>query len=81
MQMPSCPEESERAPLVSPGGGVVASAGTCSICGAALTGRQRSACSAKCRAALSRRTRAEGQAERDRRMRELLEAALRVVGG
>ncbi len=54
---------------------------SCPVCGRPLTGRQTSACSDRCRAALSRRTRAEGQAERDRRVRELLEAAMRVVGG
>ncbi len=53
----------------------------CPICAKPLVGEQRSACSNVCRAALSRRRRAEGQSEKDRRVRELLEAALRVVGG
>ncbi len=53
----------------------------CPICGRPLTGRQTSACSNVCRAALSRRKRADAQSEKDRRVRELLEAALRVVGG
>ena len=48
-------------------------------CGQARTGRKTSACSDKCRAVKSRRNRTEGQAERDRRGRELLGAALRVL--
>jgi hypothetical protein len=44
-----------RAPCSASPRDVVASPGTCPICGTALTGQQRSACSAKCRAALSRR--------------------------
>ena len=51
-------EESERAPLVKPGGDVVGSPGTCPICKAPLQGRQKSACSPRCRAAKSRRRRA-----------------------
>lgn len=35
----------------------------------------------RCRAALSRRRRAEDQVERDRRVLELIETALRVVSG
>ena len=50
-------EKTERVPLAKPGGDVVASPGSCPICGTALTGRQRSACSPKHRAALSRRKR------------------------
>ncbi len=53
----------------------------CPVCGKPLRPRQTSACSGPCRAALSRRRRAEGQSEKDRRVRELLEAALRVVCG
>ena len=53
----------------------------CPICGTPLKGRQTSACSDRCRAALSRRRRTEGQAEKERRVRELLEAAVRVLGG
>jgi len=75
----SLQEESERAPLAVPGEGVVASSRPCPICGTALTGRQESACSDRCRAARSRRRQTEGLAHRDRRVRELLEAALRVL--
>jgi len=45
-----------------------------------MPGRRTSACSDKCRAAKSRRRRAEAQTERDRRVRELLEPAVRVLG-
>ena len=52
-----------------------------------MAGRQR-ACSAQCRAALSRRRRTEARAARDRELRRLLvelqvnvEAALRVLDG
>jgi len=72
-------EKSERAPCSASPGAVVASSGTCPICGTPLTGRQK-ACSGKCRAALSRRRKAEGQAHRDRRVRELLERALGELG-
>lgn len=72
-------EETERAALAKLGGPVVGSPGCCPICGVPLTGRQTSACSDRCRAAKSRRQRAEGQAERNRRVRELLEAAVRLV--
>lgn len=51
-------EKSERAPLVKPAGGVVASPRPCPICGTPLTGRQ-AACSAKCRAAKSRQRRGD----------------------
>jgi predicted nucleic acid-binding Zn ribbon protein len=73
-------EQAERAPLVMPGGPVLASSRPCPVCGEAMTGRKTSACSDKCRAALSRRTRAAEQAERDQRVRGLLEAAVRVLG-
>ncbi len=49
----------------------------CLGCGKPLQGRQRGACSAKCRAALSRRRREETRRERDAEIRGLLEAALR----
>jgi predicted nucleic acid-binding Zn ribbon protein len=69
-------EESERAPLVTTGGGVVGSPGTCPICGTALTGRQKSACSAKCRAALSRRLHIPVRRERLLEIRALLKRTL-----
>jgi len=53
----------------------------CPVCSTARGGRLwKSACSARCRAALSRRRRAEAQSGRDRKVRELLKAALRMVG-
>jgi len=79
MPSASLPEKSERAAVAHAGGAVVASPRPCPVCGHAMTGRRTSACSDKCRAALSRRTRAEQQAERDQRVRELLEAAVRVL--
>jgi predicted nucleic acid-binding Zn ribbon protein len=72
------PERSERAPCSTLSGGVVASSRRCPICGTPLTGRQQ-CCSAKCRAAKSRRERSQAQAERDRRVQALLEAAVRVL--
>ncbi len=81
MSMPDPTEKTERA---APSPAVVGSGGAlraCPICGKPLTGRQTSACSDKCRAALSRRKRADEQSEKDRRVRELLEAAVRVLSG
>lgn len=46
-----------------------------------MAGRKTSACSDKCRAAKSRRQRSGAQVERDQRVRELLEAVVRVLGG
>ncbi len=47
----------------------------CPLCGNALKGRQR-LCSGVCRAKLSRQKKATQQAQRDRRLREMLEEAL-----
>ncbi len=44
----------------------------CPVCGAPLTGRRRSACSDRCRAALSRQKRATADAVREQRLRELV---------
>lgn len=52
----------------------------CQVCGTPLTGRQEKSCSARCRAALSRRKRAEAQEERDRRLQRLVEVLAREVG-
>ena len=52
----------------------------CKSCGTPLTGRQKSACSARCRAALSRRMRAEAQGERDQRLQRLVETLAKEVG-
>ena len=59
----------------------------CPVCQTPLTGREaQQVCSGKCRAALSRQKKAERQAwkaaeraQRDRRLRELLEEALGVL--
>ena len=79
--MQATPEEkTERA---APGPSVVGSGGpscACPVCGAPLQGRQTSACSDRCRAALSRRKRARAQSEKERRVRELLGEAMRVLG-
>ncbi len=76
-------EKSERAPLVKPGGPVVGSARACVVCGAPLTGRpQQKCCSARCRAAKSRRARvpipvAEAQ-EMRARLTTILETAWEI---
>ncbi len=54
--------------------------GRCESCGTPLTGRQKKCCSARCRAALSRRMRAEAQEERDQRLQRLVETLAREVG-
>ncbi len=77
----SDPQEQPQGARARVAASVIASGGACEVCGVPLTGKQEKCCSGRCRAALSRRTRAEGQAERDRRVRELLETALRVAGG
>jgi len=70
-------EQSERAPRSA---SMVGSTRACEVCGAVLTGRpQQQCCSARCRAAKSRRRRVEAQAERERHVRALLEAAMGVL--
>lgn len=51
----------------------------CPICGTALTGRQKSACSDRCRAAKSREQRAQALSERDQRLRVLVTALAREL--
>ncbi len=80
MSETSLREESERAAVAARGGDVVASPRPCPVCGEPMPGRRTSACSDKCRAAKSRRRRAASHTERDRRVRALLEAAMRVLG-
>ncbi len=54
----------------------------CETCGGPLAGRERKkSCSGRCRAALSRKKKAQAQEERDLRIRELLETAVRLIGG
>jgi len=51
------------------------------VCQTALTGREaQQVCSGKCRAALSGQKKAEELTQRDRRIRELLEGALELLG-
>lgn len=70
--MPGGPAEAARALVGAP-------VRPCPGCGGPLEGRRR-ACSARCRAALSRRRREEARRERDREIRGLLVAALRALG-
>ena len=71
-------EKSVRAPLVKPGGAVVASSRPCPICGTPLKGRQE-ACSAKCRAAKSRRRRAPMKREDLQAIRATLRRTIEEV--
>ena len=59
--------------------GSVVGSRQCVACGADLEGRQGVACSDKCRAARWRRQRETTRQVRDREIRELLEAAMRVL--
>ena len=53
----------------------------CEACGAPKVERKgKRACSAKCRAVLSRRRREDARDARDREVWALLEAALRILG-
>ncbi len=53
----------------------------CPVCHTPLTGREaQQVCSGKCRAARSRQKKAEEQDQRDRRLRELLDEALGLLG-
>jgi len=70
--------QSERAPCSAPHGAVVASARACPVCGTPLHGRQES-CSARCRAAKSRRARIPVRAEELRALRALLRETVERV--
>jgi hypothetical protein len=52
----------------------------CRMCERSLRGRQEHVCSGRCRAAWSRRRKAEAAAERNRQVRVLLTEALRLLG-
>jgi len=69
------PPEAARAVLR---GNLLDFPGACPGCGGPLKGRQKT-CSGKCRAAVSRRKQAAAQAERERQIRELLQAALLLL--
>jgi len=51
----------------------------CPVCKAPMTGRQRTACSGKCRAEASRKRQVEFDRGRKRKVRNLLEEALEVL--
>jgi predicted nucleic acid-binding Zn ribbon protein len=52
----------------------------CPICGTPMEGRRTSACSDRCRAALSRRRRLEAQATKETRLRELVKVLAKQAG-
>ena len=53
----------------------------CKTCGVSLTGREgKKCCSGRCRAALSRKKKAEAQEERDQRLQRMVETLAREVG-
>ena len=64
-----------HAPVVGSGEPIRA----CPVCGTPPRGRQRSACSGRCGAAKTRRRRTEAQSERDQQVRDLLDAAVRIL--
>ncbi len=53
---------------------------SCPVCGTPLGKRQKSACSGRCRAALSRQRKAHAQEDRDQRLQRLVETLAREVG-
>lgn len=69
--LPDTPETVQTASRVS--------SPLCPGCQAPLQGRQKVACSDKCRAVVWRQRREAVQAERDRRLRALLEEALVLI--
>jgi predicted nucleic acid-binding Zn ribbon protein len=75
-EAPPQEEKRERAPSVVPGGAGVAPPRACEVCGAVLIGRPKRCCSAKCRAAKSRRK----QAERECRVRDLIKTLVKESG-
>ena len=80
MEIATTETRSERAPLAKPGDLVVASPRSCAVCGAVLTGRpQQKCCSARCRAAKSRRQRVPLPRDTERDIRAKLAAALEAV--
>jgi pyruvate dehydrogenase E2 component (dihydrolipoamide acetyltransferase) len=58
---------------------VAASERRCRACGKPLTSRQQGACSAKCRATLSRRSKAAAHQQRDDELREVVAALRRAL--
>ncbi len=52
----------------------------CPVCNAPMTGRQRTGCSGKCRAEASRKRKVAFIRGRKRKVRDLLEEAIEVLG-
>ncbi len=77
MRLPATPEEPPQPARALPGGRLVHSA-ACPVCEKPLIGRQEF-CSGRCRATRSREKKAAERADRDRRVRGLLEEALGLL--
>ena len=52
----------------------------CQVCKGPMAEQKESACSGRCRAALSRRKKAQAQEERDQRLQRMVETLAREVG-
>jgi hypothetical protein len=65
-----------ESPVSRPKEPVESARALCKGCGGPLVGRQRTACSNRCRAAGSRQRKADAQRERNAEIRALLEAVL-----
>ena len=52
----------------------------CPVCKGPMAEQKESACSGRCRAALSRKKKAQAQEERDQRLQRLVETLAREVG-
>lgn len=72
---PENPATAARAPLVA-----IPEPAACPACARPLVGNQL-ACSARCRAALSRQRQVQAREARDREIRSLLARALRLLDG
>ena len=77
MRLPATPEEPPQ-PARALSSGTLVDSAACPVCEKPLIGRQEF-CSGRCRATRSREKKAAQRADRDRRLRELLEAALELL--
>ncbi len=77
MRLPIRPEDSPWGARALSGGSLIHSA-ACPVCEKPLIGRQEF-CSGRCRATRSREKKAAERADRDRRVRELLQKALGLL--
>ena len=77
MRLPATPEEPPQ-PARALSSGTLVDSAACPVCQKPLTGDQRF-CSGRCRATRSREKKAAQRADRDRRVRELLEEALGLL--